>query len=62
MNTHLSSFDIQASIIRWVLNHDPVQRPTSQELLQSHYLPPPQLEETELSEVYLPLYPERKES
>ncbi|KAJ8673725.1 hypothetical protein QAD02_004987, partial [Eretmocerus hayati] len=38
-------------ILRWLLNHDPSQRPTSQELLASEYLPPPQLEEAELQEM-----------
>ncbi|XP_032674850.1 eIF-2-alpha kinase GCN2 isoform X2 [Odontomachus brunneus] len=41
----------QIHIIRWLLNHDPSQRPTAQELLSSEYLPPPQLEETELQEM-----------
>lgn len=36
---------------RWLLNHDPSQRPTSQELLTSEYLPPLQLEEAELQEL-----------
>ncbi|KAL0111656.1 hypothetical protein PUN28_013086 [Cardiocondyla obscurior] len=40
----------QIHIIRWLLNHDPSQRPTAQELLSSAYLPPP-LEEPELQEV-----------
>ena len=33
----------QAFIVRWMLNHDPTKRPNSQELLQSDYLPPPQV-------------------
>ncbi|XP_035732758.1 eIF-2-alpha kinase GCN2-like [Vespa mandarinia] len=41
----------QVHIFRWLLNHDPSQRPTAQELLSSDYLPPPQLEETELQEM-----------
>ncbi|KAL6267393.1 hypothetical protein P5V15_000468 [Pogonomyrmex californicus] len=41
----------QIHIIRWLLNHDPSQRPTAHELLSSAYLPPPQLEETELQEM-----------
>ena len=41
----------QAYIIRWLLNHDPVKRPTSKELLKCDYLPPPQMEESELHEV-----------
>ena len=42
---------IQINIIKWLLNHDPAKRPNSQELLQSDYLPPPQVEETELKEM-----------
>ncbi|XP_063231098.1 eIF-2-alpha kinase GCN2 isoform X2 [Bacillus rossius redtenbacheri] len=41
----------QVHIIRWLLNHDPALRPTSQELLQSSFLPPPQLEEASLQEM-----------
>ncbi|XP_021938823.1 eIF-2-alpha kinase GCN2 isoform X2 [Zootermopsis nevadensis] len=41
----------QVYIIRWLLNHDPSQRPTSLELLQSDYVPPPELEEAELQEM-----------
>ncbi|XP_012229735.1 eIF-2-alpha kinase GCN2 [Linepithema humile] len=41
----------QVHILHWLLNHDPSQRPTAQELLSSEYLPPPQLEETELQEM-----------
>jgi translation initiation factor 2-alpha kinase 4 len=41
----------QSYIIKWLLNHDPVQRPSSLELLQSDYLPPPQVEEAELQEM-----------
>ncbi|KAJ4436658.1 hypothetical protein ANN_16789 [Periplaneta americana] len=41
----------QVHIIKWLLNHDPSQRPTSLELLQSDYVPPPQLEEAELQEM-----------
>ncbi len=37
--------------VRWLLNHDPTQRPNSQELLTSDYLPPPQVEEAELREL-----------
>lgn len=40
-----------ALFFSWLLNHDPSQRPTAQELLSSAYLPPPQLEETELQEM-----------
>ncbi|XP_030764956.1 eIF-2-alpha kinase GCN2 [Sitophilus oryzae] len=38
-------------LIKWLLNHDISNRPTSQELLQSEYLPPPVLEERELQEL-----------
>ena len=38
-------------MIRWLLNHDPEERPTAQELLQSKYLPPPQMEDTRLQEM-----------
>ena len=41
----------QKYIIQWLLNHDPALRPTSMELLQSDYLPPPQVEEAELQEM-----------
>jgi len=44
-------FSLQAHIIRWLLNHDPVKRPTSKELLKCDYLPLPQMEESELHEV-----------
>ncbi|XP_046402509.1 eIF-2-alpha kinase GCN2 [Ischnura elegans] len=41
----------QSHILRWLLSHDPGKRPTSLELLQSDYVPPPQLEEAELQEM-----------
>ncbi|XP_012255300.2 eIF-2-alpha kinase GCN2 [Athalia rosae] len=41
----------QVRLLKWLLNHDPSLRPTSQELLASEYLPPPQLEEAELQEM-----------
>ncbi|XP_034940000.1 eIF-2-alpha kinase GCN2 [Chelonus insularis] len=41
----------QIHLLRWLLNHDPSQRPTAQELLASEYLPPPLLEEAELQEM-----------
>lgn len=41
----------QTHIVRWLLDHEPSHRPTAQELLQSDYLPPPQMEEAELNEV-----------
>lgn len=41
----------QRKVIQWLLNHDPALRPTTQELLKSELLPPPQMEESELHEV-----------
>ncbi|XP_055902335.1 eIF-2-alpha kinase GCN2 [Eupeodes corollae] len=38
-------------IIRWLLNHDPCQRPTAEELLASDLVPPAQLEANELQEM-----------
>lgn len=49
MSFALSHF--QSQIIRWLLNHDPARRPTSKELLGSDLLPPPIMQETELSEI-----------
>lgn len=45
------SFYHKISTSRWMLNHDPLQRPSSAELLQSELLPPPQFEECELQEL-----------
>ncbi|XP_048732268.2 eIF-2-alpha kinase GCN2-like [Ostrea edulis] len=41
----------QTHIIKWLLNHDPTKRASTKELLQSEYLPPPQMEEEELDEI-----------
>ncbi|XP_075470288.1 eIF-2-alpha kinase GCN2 isoform X3 [Ascaphus truei] len=41
----------QRKVITWLLNHDPVSRPTAMELLKCDILPPPQMEESELHEV-----------
>ncbi|XP_053702069.1 eIF-2-alpha kinase GCN2 isoform X1 [Synchiropus splendidus] len=41
----------QKKVIEWLLKHDPVMRPTAQELLKSELLPLPQMEESELHEV-----------
>ncbi|XP_050530238.1 eIF-2-alpha kinase GCN2 isoform X2 [Daktulosphaira vitifoliae] len=41
----------QKHIIKWLLNHDPCKRPNSIEILQSQYIPPPQLKDTELHEM-----------
>ncbi|XP_023245579.1 eIF-2-alpha kinase GCN2 [Copidosoma floridanum] len=38
-------------LLCWLLNHDPSQRPSANELLASEFLPPPQLEEAELQEM-----------
>ncbi|XP_054730561.1 eIF-2-alpha kinase GCN2 [Anastrepha obliqua] len=38
-------------ILRWLLNHDPAQRPTAEELLSSDLVPPAQLEANELQEM-----------
>ena len=43
--------DQQSYLIKWLLDHDPSLRPTSVELLQSDYLPPPQVEEAEMQEM-----------
>ena len=37
----------QKTLLKWLLDHDPAKRPTSAQLLQSHFLPPPQVEEAE---------------
>ncbi|CAH1394203.1 unnamed protein product [Nezara viridula] len=41
----------QQKLIRCMLQHDVDQRPTSQELLQCQYIPPPKLEEAEVKEM-----------
>ncbi|WAR18478.1 E2AK4-like protein [Mya arenaria] len=41
----------QVYIVRWLLNHDWNARPTSKQLLQSPDLPPPEMEEEELTEM-----------
>lgn len=38
-------------VVRWLLNHDPSRRPTSEELLSSDLIPPARLEATELQEM-----------
>ncbi|XP_025831674.1 eIF-2-alpha kinase GCN2 [Agrilus planipennis] len=42
----------QESVIKWLLNHDVSQRPTSQELLQSELIPAPVLEEEKLRDMF----------
>ncbi|XP_065317131.1 uncharacterized protein LOC135925652 isoform X2 [Gordionus sp. m RMFG-2023] len=41
-------FVIQSDIIRWLLCHDPLKRPTSKQLLMSGRLPPLELEELQM--------------
>lgn len=41
----------QIYLIKWLLDHDVRKRPTSYELLASEYMPPPQMEETEINEM-----------
>ncbi|XP_041467880.1 eIF-2-alpha kinase GCN2-like isoform X1 [Lytechinus variegatus] len=41
----------ETAIIHWLLNHDPKQRPTSHELLESKLLPPPQMEDARLQDM-----------
>jgi len=38
-------------MLQWLLNHDPAQRPTAEELLSSDLVPPAQLEANELQEM-----------
>lgn len=45
-------FPRQTQIAKWLLNHDPALRPTSSELLQSDLLPPLEMKEAELQEVF----------
>lgn len=41
----------QVQVIRWLLNHDPSQRPTAEELLSSELVPPSRLEAGEIQDV-----------
>ncbi|XP_070577673.1 eIF-2-alpha kinase GCN2-like [Ptychodera flava] len=41
-------FPDQVHIIRWLLNHEPSIRPTAQGLLQSQYIPAPEMEDAQL--------------
>ncbi|VVC37487.1 Protein kinase, ATP binding site,Serine/threonine-protein kinase, active site,Protein [Cinara cedri] len=41
----------QKYITKWLLNHDPSKRPNSTDILQSQYIPPPKLKDTELHEM-----------
>lgn len=38
-------------LLKWLLDHTPNKRPTSEELLQSELMPPPKLEASELQEM-----------
>lgn len=40
----------QTTVLKWLLKHNPEERPTSQELLQSQYIPP-KIEDGQLDEV-----------
>jgi len=42
---------MQTRIVTWLVDHDPIKRPTSDALLQSDYLPPPQVEESEMKDM-----------
>ncbi|ALC47839.1 Gcn2 [Drosophila busckii] len=46
-----SKYEKTVKMLRWLLNHDPEQRPTAEELLASDLVPPPQLEANELQEM-----------
>lgn len=41
----------EVALLRWLLDHNPTKRPTSEELLQSELLPPVKLEAYELQEM-----------
>ncbi|XP_037943852.1 eIF-2-alpha kinase GCN2-like [Teleopsis dalmanni] len=43
--------DKTIKILRWLLNHEPANRPTAEELLASDLVPPAQLEASELQEM-----------
>ncbi|KAJ1529287.1 hypothetical protein ONE63_006085 [Megalurothrips usitatus] len=51
VNFPLSDMIKQAHVIRWLLDHEPSRRPSSEELLASDSLPPPQLEDAELQDM-----------
>ncbi|KAL9892877.1 eukaryotic translation initiation factor 2 alpha kinase Gcn2 isoform 1-T1 [Glossina fuscipes fuscipes] len=46
-----SKLEKTIKLLRWLLNHDPAQRPTAEELLASDLVPPAQLEASELQEM-----------
>ncbi|XP_034249523.1 eIF-2-alpha kinase GCN2 isoform X2 [Thrips palmi] len=51
VNFPLSDLVKQAHVIRWLLDHEPSRRPSSEELLASDSLPPPELEDAELQDM-----------
>lgn len=51
VNFPMSEMIKQAHVIRWLLDHEPSKRPSSEELLASDSLPPPQLEDAELQDM-----------
>ncbi|KAK4885013.1 hypothetical protein RN001_001284 [Aquatica leii] len=48
----MKEYHKQEILIRWLLNHDVLKRPTSQELLQSELVPPPVVEEEKMREMF----------
>lgn len=53
LSMHVDIFFVlfQEQLLRLLLDHDPAKRPTSKELLQSEFIPPPQMEVAELNEI-----------
>lgn len=51
VNFPFSELVKQAHVIRWLLDHEPSRRPSSEELLSSDSLPPPELEDAELQDM-----------
>ncbi|KAI8044028.1 hypothetical protein M5D96_000177 [Drosophila gunungcola] len=49
--TMLKDPKYEKTMLHWLLNHDPAQRPTAEELLVSDLVPPAQLEANELQEM-----------
>ncbi|OQV13821.1 eIF-2-alpha kinase GCN2 [Hypsibius exemplaris] len=41
----------QATVVRWLCEHDPRKRPNAVELLQSDLMPPPKIEDAEVNEI-----------
>ena len=50
MDFDTKRLDKQTQIIRWLLHHNPDERPTSQELLKSQHIPP-KIEDNQLEEI-----------